>query len=103
MKTVTRAISLFLQDHLRDDREDKVFSLIVKASLLILFPQTIREATRKIQKLGVAGKHECDLPPDIEAKLDDQRLIIRRAETSKAKMEARIELLKEGGGERWKD
>ncbi|XP_050733609.1 protein nervous wreck-like isoform X14 [Eriocheir sinensis] len=61
--------------------------------------KTIREASRKIQKLGVAGKHECDLPPDIEAKLDEQRLIIRRAETSKAKMEARIELLKEGGVE----
>lgn len=51
----------------------------------------------------MAGKRECDLPPDIEAKLDDLRLIIRRAETSKAKMEARIELLKEGGGEKGRD
>ncbi|XP_045134770.1 protein nervous wreck-like isoform X23 [Portunus trituberculatus] len=61
--------------------------------------KSIREATRKIQKLNVVGKHEYDLPPDIESKLDDQRLIIRRAETSKVKMECKIEVLKEGGVE----
>ncbi|KAK8388013.1 hypothetical protein O3P69_020117 [Scylla paramamosain] len=61
--------------------------------------KNIREATRKIQKLNVVGKHEYDLPPDIESKLDEQRLVIRRAETSKVKMESKIEVLKEGGVE----
>ncbi|MPD03357.1 hypothetical protein E2C01_098991 [Portunus trituberculatus] len=76
-----------------------MFSLLDHPSHPFLSPQSIREATRKIQKLNVVGKHEYDLPPDIESKLDDQRLIIRRAETSKVKMECKIEVLKEGGVE----
>lgn len=100
MWAVSRALGLFFKDHLLNELENKGVQLNCNSISLVSFPQTIREASRKIQKLGVAGKRECELPPDIEAKLDEQRLIIRRAETSKAKMEARIELLKEGGGER---
>ncbi|KAK4289813.1 hypothetical protein Pmani_037243, partial [Petrolisthes manimaculis] len=61
--------------------------------------KSIREASRKIQKLGIAGKSEADLPPDVEARLDDLKNVIRKAETSKVKGEARIVLLKEGGVE----
>lgn len=59
--------------------------------------KVIRDASKKIQKLGVAGRAEVDLPPDVEAKLDDLRHTIRRAETIKCKTEAKIEMLKEGG------
>nr|XP_045612891.1 protein nervous wreck-like [Procambarus clarkii] len=59
--------------------------------------KVIREASKKIQKLGVAGRHETELPPDVEFKLDELKNIIRKAETHKAKAEARLELIKEGG------
>ncbi|KAG7164728.1 nervous wreck-like, partial [Homarus americanus] len=61
--------------------------------------KVVRDATRKIQKLGVAGRPETDLPPDMEMKLDELRNIIRKAETHRAKAEAKLESLKEGGFE----
>ncbi|KAK7086069.1 F-BAR and double SH3 domains protein 2, partial [Halocaridina rubra] len=59
--------------------------------------KTIRETSKKIQKLNIAGKAENDLPPDVEYKLDDFRNLIRKAETEKCKAEAKLEMLKEGG------
>ncbi|XP_069952893.1 protein nervous wreck isoform X5 [Cherax quadricarinatus] len=59
--------------------------------------KVIREASKKIQKLGVGGRPETDLPPDVEIKLDELRNIIRKAETRKAKAEAKLEVMKEGG------
>lgn len=35
--------------------------------------------------------------PDLETKIDDMKQTIRRAETAKAKAEARIECLRDGG------
>ncbi|XP_068201144.1 protein nervous wreck isoform X8 [Palaemon carinicauda] len=59
--------------------------------------KTIRDNTKKIQKLNIAGKIETELPPDIELKLDDFRNAIRKAETDKYKSEFKLETLKEGG------
>ncbi|RXG68554.1 hypothetical protein Avbf_07349 [Armadillidium vulgare] len=59
--------------------------------------QTIREATKKINKLLSSQKPDGELPPEVESKIEEIRQIIRRCETSKAKAEARVEILKEGG------
>ncbi|XP_064117381.1 protein nervous wreck-like isoform X7 [Macrobrachium nipponense] len=59
--------------------------------------KTIRDNTKKIQKLNIAGKPETELPPDVELKLDEFRNAIRKAETDKCKSESKLETLKEGG------
>ncbi|KAF6200570.1 hypothetical protein GE061_005013, partial [Apolygus lucorum] len=63
----------------------------------------VREATAKLQNLiGLREQGQKTDPtdpngPDIDTKMDELRQTIRRAETAKAKAEARIECLKQGG------
>ncbi|XP_063598257.1 protein nervous wreck-like [Penaeus indicus] len=59
--------------------------------------KVIRDVTKKLQKVQATIKTEADLTPDVEAKVDELRNIIRKAETNKCKAEAKLELLKEGG------
>ncbi|VEN51771.1 unnamed protein product, partial [Callosobruchus maculatus] len=64
---------------------------------------TIRECSRKLQMYNAmreqGQKTDPNDPngPDLETKIDDLKMNIRRAETSKAKAEARIECLRQGG------
>ncbi|KAK0177887.1 hypothetical protein PV328_001891 [Microctonus aethiopoides] len=63
----------------------------------------IRENTRKLQALqqlkesGQKSDPNDPNGPDLETKIDDLKHVIRRAETSKMKAEARIECLRLGG------
>lgn len=61
----------------------------------------IRDCCRRIQKLQAGGKPEEGAASvgDPEARIEELKQVIRRAETEKMKAEARLEALKEGGGE----
>ncbi|XP_069970142.1 protein nervous wreck isoform X5 [Penaeus vannamei] len=74
-----------------DNESKKAVTVIQKETKLI------RDVTKKLQKVQATIKTEADLTPDVEAKVDELRNIIRKAETNKCKAEAKLELLKEGG------
>ncbi|XP_042881081.1 protein nervous wreck-like isoform X2 [Penaeus japonicus] len=74
-----------------DNEGKKAVAMIQKET------KVIRDVTKKLQKVQATIKTEVDLTPDVEAKVDELRNIIRKAETHKVKAEAKLELLKEGG------
>ncbi|XP_037801237.1 protein nervous wreck-like isoform X7 [Penaeus monodon] len=74
-----------------DNESKKAVTVVQKET------KVIRDVTKKLQKVQATIKTEADLTPDVEAKVDELRNIIRKAETHKCKAEAKLELLKEGG------
>lgn len=94
-------------DHVTADQESSQAMLSKEArrwaTKIAREANTVRENVRKLQlynALRDAGqKVDPNDPngPDLETKIDEVRQIIRRAETSKMKAEARIECLRAGG------